>query len=168
MQISQRVLGIQPSKTVELSVKIEELKKQGKDIIGLNVGEPDFPTPNFIKDGTIDAIKDNHTKYGHVSGLVTLREKIAENISKDISCDNLKLSANNILISNGSKQIIYNIFQTICNPDDEVIVFKPYWVTFPESIKLAGGVPVFVDSKDNFQLDLEKFESAITLSLIHI
>jgi aspartate aminotransferase len=151
MKLSSRVESIEISKTVELSCLIDKLKSEGRDIIGLNVGEPDFETPDSIKDATIDAIRNNHTRYSEVAGLSLLREQLGANFSKE-----------NVLISNGSKQIIYSVFQTICNPGDEVIILRPYWVTFPESVKLAGGVPIYVDTKDDHQMDIDLIEQAIT------
>jgi aspartate aminotransferase len=158
MNFSNRVNSIQASKTVELDALVRTLKSQGEDIIGLNVGEPNFPTPNIIKEATIDAIKDNQTKYSFVSGITELREKI----SNELESHHIELTQENVLIANGSKQIIYSVFQTICNTGDEIIVLKPYWVSFPESIKLAGGTPIFIDTKSDFQIDIEKVKDAIT------
>lgn len=158
MVFSNRVKSIQASKTVELDSLVRTLRSNGEDIIGLNVGEPNFPTPSIIKDATINAINNDQTKYSFVSGIAELREKI----SKEYENSPIELTQNNVLIANGSKQIIYSIFQTICNPGDEIIVLRPYWVSFPESIKLAGGIPVFVNTKSDFQLDIEEIGKAIT------
>ncbi len=158
MKLSDRVINIEESQTVGLASVIHELKSRGEKIIGLNVGEPDFHTPENIKQATIKALEENQTKYSLVPGLTSLREAIAKKLHQENAID---CGVENILISHGSKQILYNIFQTIINPGDEVIVLRPYWVTFPESIKLAGGVPVFVET-DNHQMNLNLIEQAIT------
>ena len=163
MNFSKRVEDIEASKTVALSVLIQELKAQGKDIIALNVGEPDFSTPYEIKEATVLAIKEDKTKYDHVNGLEKLRNKIANHLNLTTPQGHpFKFTDKNILIANGSKQIIYTTMQTICNPGDEVIILKPYWVTFPESVKLAGGVPVFVETDQNHQIDFKALERVIT------
>ncbi|WP_417335541.1 pyridoxal phosphate-dependent aminotransferase [Halobacteriovorax marinus] len=159
MENSNRVKSIEPSKSISLSAKIAELKKQGEDIIGLNVGEPDFATPAPIIEATIKALKENKTRYSLVQGLDQLRDGIAYYLNKKY---NLNANKDHILLGNGSKHILYLIFQTLLNDGDEVIIPSPYWVTFPESVKLAGGVPKFVETLDNFQLDLNAIESAIT------
>ncbi|WP_290732984.1 pyridoxal phosphate-dependent aminotransferase [Halobacteriovorax sp. JY17] len=159
MENSKRVNSIEPSKSISLSAKIAELKKLGEDIIGLNVGEPDFATPAPIIQATIAALKDNETRYSLVQGLDQLREGIAYYLNKKYT---LNANKDHILLGNGSKHILYLIFQTLLNDGDEVIIPSPYWVTFPESVKLAGGVPRFVETKKNFQLDLKTIEEAIT------
>ncbi|ATH08772.1 hypothetical protein BIY24_12685 [Halobacteriovorax marinus] len=159
MENSNRVKSIEPSKSISLSAKIAELKEQGEDIIGLNVGEPDFATPAPIIEATIKALKENKTRYSLVQGLDQLRDGIAYYLNKKY---NLNANKDHILLGNGSKHILYLIFQTLLNDGDEVIIPSPYWVTFPESVKLAGGVPKFVETLDNFQLDLNAIESAIT------
>jgi aspartate aminotransferase len=154
MKFSSRIENIEASKTVSLSALISQLRSEGKDIISLNVGEPDFHTDEHIKKATIEAIKENKTKYSLVPGVLELRSKIAKASVLDIN-------EKNILVANGSKQIIFSVLQTICDVENEIIVFRPYWVTIPESVKLAGGKPVFVDTKDN-QLDIEALEKSIT------
>lgn len=158
MKFSARIQDIETSATVQLSGLIQKLKASGENIIGLNVGEPDFSTPDEIKQATIRAIEKDQTKYDHVCGVEELRCKIA----KSLGTDAIPLTAKNVLIANGSKQIIYTALQTLCDPGDEVIILRPYWVTFPESVKLAGAKPIFVETKKNHQLDLEKIENAIT------
>jgi aspartate aminotransferase len=155
MTFSTKSKLIEKSRTTRLASLIQSLKEEGRDIIGLHVGEPDFDTPTSIKEATITAIKENKTKYGLVSGELELRKKIASRFDYE-------LTEKNILVANGSKQIIFTIFQSLCNPEDEVIVFRPYWVTFPESIKLAGGIPVFVETKKDYHLDFENIKNAIT------
>lgn len=157
-QLSNRVQNIEESKTVGLASVIAKMRGEGKSIISLNVGEPDFKTPEAIKKATMDAVRDDKTRYSLVPGEKELREAICQKLKKD---NQIETSANNILVSNGSKQVLYNVFQSILNPGDEVIIPAPYWVTFPESIKLAGGVPVFVETNKN-QLVLENIEKAVT------
>ena len=156
--LSQRVLNVEGSKSVGLASVLMKLKKEGRDIISLNVGEPDLPTPEVVKEATNKAMRDNHTRYSLVEGIPELRERIASRFERTTG---RKISPSQILISNGSKQTLYNIFQTMLNPGDEVIIPRPYWVSFPEAVKLAGGVPVFVDAPD-LQLPLEGIRSAIT------
>jgi len=157
--LSSRVLNIEESKTVGLASIINDLKNQGQTIISLNVGEPDFATPEPIKEATIAAIKENHTRYSLVSGVVQLRTEIKHKLKIE---NNIDVSIDQIVLSNGSKQTLYNIFQALLNPGDEVIIPVPYWVTFPESVKLAGGIPRFVKCDPvSFQIDLEDLEKNI-------
>lgn len=156
--ISERIQKIQESGSVALASKVIELKKSGQDIISLSIGEPDFDTPLDIIKATQKALDQQQTRYSLVPGILELRQEIAKKLWRDNA---IKARPEEILVSNGSKQILYNIFQTLLNPGDEVIVPVPYWVTFPESIRLAGGVPVFVDCP-NLQLDLALVEQAIT------
>jgi aspartate aminotransferase len=158
LTISQRVQAIEESSTVKLFGQVEALKASGKQIITFNLGEPDFDPPAPIMNATRKALDENQTKYSANPGLKTLREAILAKLKHDNGID-AKLE--NILVANGSKQVLYNLFQTILNPGDEVIVLRPYWVTFPEGIKLAGGVPVFVDTVEH-QPDLALIEAAIT------
>lgn len=156
--IADRVAGIAESKSIKLAAVVSELRSQGKKIIGLNVGEPDFDTPAPIIDATRTALKEGRTRYSLVEGIQELRTAIA---ARHNNLHPRKINAKNVLISNGSKQILYNIFQTLINPGEEVIIPIPYWVTFPESVKLAGGIPVYVNTKKS-QLDLVAIEAAIT------
>ncbi|WP_372655848.1 pyridoxal phosphate-dependent aminotransferase [Halobacteriovorax sp.] len=158
MENSKRVNCIEASKSISLSAKIAELKELGEDIIGLNVGEPDFATPAPIIEATITALRENKTRYSLVQGLDQLRDGIAHYLNKKYD---LNANKDHILLGNGSKHILYLIFQTLLNDGDEVIIPSPYWVTFPESVKLAGGVPHFVETKENFQLDIQNIENAI-------
>ncbi|MDC0255227.1 pyridoxal phosphate-dependent aminotransferase [Bacteriovoracales bacterium] len=157
MNLSKRVNSITPSKSIEFSSKVTLLKSQGKKILELNVGETDFKTPLPILEATQKALMENKTRYSPVDGIPELRDKIAENYNKF----NQNISKDHVFIGSGSKHILYNIFQVICDDDDEVIIPSPYWVTFPETVKLAGGKPIFVDTIRH-QLDLTKIEKAIT------
>lgn len=156
--ISNRIQNIQESGSVALASKVIELKKAGQDIISLSIGEPDFDTPIEIIRATQKALEQQHTRYSLVPGILELREAICQKLLKE---NQISARPEEVLIANGSKQILYNIFQAILNPGDEVIVPVPYWVTFPESIKLAAGVPVFVECP-NLQLDVALVEKAIT------
>lgn len=156
--ISKRIENIQESGSVALASKVIELKKSGQDIISLSIGEPDFDTPVEIIEATKKALDLQHTRYSLVPGILELREAICQKLLKE---NDILAKPDEILVANGSKQVLYNLFQAILNLGDEVIVPKPYWVTFPESIKLAGGTPVYVDCPD-LQLDLELIEKSIT------
>lgn len=158
MHLSDRIKAIEASKSIQLAATVNELRKEGKKIISMNVGEPDFPTPLPIIDATKLALDKNETRYSLVPGIEKLRTEIAKKLAKE---NNIYISEDEIIVSNGSKQILYNIFQTIINPGDEVIIPIPYWVSFPESVKLAGGQPIFVETK-NHQLDLQNIENSIT------
>lgn len=158
MTLAERALQISESNTTRLMGIVNQLKAEGKQIVSFNAGEPDFDPPEVIVQATVTALQKGLTKYGPVPGEPALRAAIAEKVGRE---NGIEAKAENILVGNGSKQILYNIFQTICNPGDEVIVLKPYWVTFPEGIKLAGGVPVFVDTVAH-QPDLDLIKAAIT------
>jgi len=158
MKLADRIHEIEESKSVGLAAIVASLRAEGREIISLNVGEPDFPTPDSIINATKKALDENKTRYSLVQGIKELRQGIAEKVTRD---NNYKVTYENIILGNGSKHILYNIFQTIINPGEEVIIPAPYWVTFPESVKLASGNPVFVPTKD-LQLDLEAIENAIT------
>jgi aspartate aminotransferase len=153
MKLSDRIGRIEASGTVHFTQLIQQLRGQGRDIIDLAVGEPPYETPATVIDGTKQALDQRKTKYGPVSGLQELKSCLA------LQFDGY--DAHNIIICNGSKQCLYAMFQVICNPLDEVIIPRPYWVSFPQQVKLAGGQPVFVDTC-NHQLDCEKIERAVT------
>ncbi len=156
--ISKRVLAIEESKSIALARVIQDLKNQGQTIIPFNVGEPDFLPPQKVLEHTSQALMAGETRYSLVAGVLRLRELLA----KDLSAEwNREINCDQICISNGSKQVLYNIFQAILNPGDEVLVPTPYWVTFPESIKLAAGTPKFVDHQ-NLRIDLSDLENKIT------
>ena len=159
MDVSNRMSAIAPSGSIAIAAKISKLRKSGENIIGLNVGEPDFPAPDQVIKATTKALKEGKTRYSLVRGEDGLREEIANYYNRKYP---RTISEANVLVGNGSKQIIYNAFQAILNEGDEVIIPIPYWVTIPESVKLAGGVNVLVDSKENFHLDLEKIKAKIT------
>ncbi|UCF93682.1 MAG: pyridoxal phosphate-dependent aminotransferase [Desulfobacterales bacterium] len=153
MRLADRVQQIEASRTNQMTPLIAKLRREGRSIINLAVGEPEDDTPGGIIDATKAALDARQTRYGPVPGLSDLRAAIAgryEGYDQD-----------NIVISNGSKQSLFSIFQVICNPGDEVIIPRPYWVSFPEQVKLAGGTPVLVDTRDH-QLDGVAIENAIS------
>jgi len=152
MKLSDRIQSIEESKTVQFTSLIHNLRKQGKAVIDLAVGEPGFDPPREVIDSTKEALDAQQTRYGPVAGLPELKAKLAE--AFEGYCEE------NIILSNGSKQSLYSIFQAICDPDDEVIIPRPFWVSFSQQVKLAGAKPVFVDTKRH-QLDVEEIEQAI-------
>ena len=153
MKLSDRINQIEPSGTVRFTQLIQQLRGQGKEIIDLAVGEPPYDTPATVINATQMALAEGKTKYSPAAGLAKLKSRLAEQFDG--------YDHRNILISNGSKQCLYAMFQAICNPLDEVVIPRPYWVSFPEQVKLAGGIPVFVDT-DSHQLNCEKIQRAIT------
>lgn len=159
--LSEKVEAVKPSPTLAVSNRATELKTSGKDIIDLGVGEPDFDTPDHIKEAAIKAIHNGMTKYTAVDGIPSLKKAIAIKFAKE---NNLQYSANQILVSNGAKQSLYNLFQALLNRGDEVIIPAPYWVSYPDMVLLADGKPVFIstDITDNFKIRPEQLEQAIT------
>ena len=157
--ISDRVRSISESASVKLAGEITKLRLKGEKIIGLHIGEPDFLPNEKIELAITKAMKDGKVRYSLVAGEILLREKIIEAENKNSL---IKLDLDHIVISNGSKQSIYNIFQTICNPGDEIIIPAPYWISFPESVKLAGATPIFVDLDENLQPSIKEIEKVIS------
>ena len=152
---------VKPSATIAVSQKARELKAAGRDVIGLGAGEPDFDTPQNIKDAAIDAIRRGETKYPPVSGIAPLREAIAQKFKRE---NGLDYKASQTIVGTGGKQILYNAFVATLNPGDEVVIPAPYWVSYPEMVALNGGTPMFVDTKieDGFKVRPEALEAAIT------
>ena len=161
--VSQRVSQIGASETLRIAAKAMELKAQGIDVISLSVGEPDFPTPENIKDAGKSAIDANITKYTPNPGLPELRKVIAEKLKRD---NDLVYEPSQILVSSGAKNSLYNCFMAILDEDDEVIIPSPYWVSYPQQVKLAGGRPVIVDTKEEngFRITPEELKAAISFS----
>ncbi|WP_320674594.1 pyridoxal phosphate-dependent aminotransferase [Prochlorococcus sp. MIT 1341] len=159
--LSQRALALTPSLTLEISARAKALANDGRDICSLSAGEPDFPTPPFIVEAAIKALKDGLTKYGPSAGDPELREAIAHKIT---NVNDIPTSPNQVLVTNGGKQAIYNLLQIIINPSDEVIIPAPYWLSYPEMVKLSGGKPIICESttSQGFELNIEKLESLIT------
>lgn len=160
LEISQRAKNVSPSLTLAITEQANRMKAQGIDVVGFGVGEPDFDTPSYVVDAAKYAMDRGMTKYTAVAGMKELRE----NISKKLAADNgLVYAADRIVVSNGGKQALFNVFQTIIEPGDEVILLAPYWLSYPEMVKFCGGKVVAVDlADDGFQLNVEKIEKAVT------
>jgi len=162
MNLSKKAKHIQPSVTLAISAKASEMKAKGIDVIGFGVGEPDFNTPLNIQEAAINAIRDGRTKYTAASGIPELKRAVAAKFLKE---NDLNYKESQIIVSTGAKQCLANLFQAVLNPGDEVLIQTPYWVSYPELIQLADGVPVFIetDEKDNFKLSIDKLEEAVTV-----
>ncbi len=160
MHIAQRIQSMEPSATLEMAKKSRELKSQGLDIISLSLGEPDFDTPEYIKNAGINAIVNNITKYPPVAGFMELREAISTKFKRD---NNLDYKPSQVVVSTGAKQSLANIFLSVLDEGDEVIIFAPYWVTYYEQIKLAQGVPVVLQSdiSSDYKINPEELKEAI-------
>ncbi|HNV06686.1 MAG TPA: aspartate aminotransferase [Petrotogaceae bacterium] len=141
MLFSKNILAVEPSLTLALNAKAIELEKQGVDLVKLTAGEPDFPTPEPICEAAFKAIKEGKTKYTDAKGILDLRKKISEYLNKRLD---IKYDPNDIVVTNGGKQAIYNILLAMINPGDEVMIFDPSWVSYDAQIKMVGGVPVHV------------------------
>jgi len=157
-KISERVKEIKPSATLEINKKANQLKKNGINIINLSVGEPDFDTPAPIKESAISSLKEGFTKYTESSGILELREAICEKFLKE---NKLSYSPEQIVVSNGAKHSLFNIMLAILNYGDEVIIPAPYWVSYPEMVKIAGGKPVFCRWNEKFKIDIEHLKKLI-------
>lgn len=160
-RLSDRLLSMEESATIAMSQKSRELKAQGKDVISLSLGEPDFFTPDFVKDAAKKAIDDNFTKYTPVPGFEDLKEAIVEKFKRD---NNLTYNTNQIVVSTGAKQSIANAVMCLINPGDEVLIPAPYWVSYIEIVKVAGGIPKIVQAtiEDDFKITAEQLEKNIT------
>lgn len=159
MQLSKRMSNFAGSPTSALIAKIAELRAAGQNIISLNIGEPDFGTPNNIKVAGIKAIVDNFTKYTPGTGILDLRKAICAKLKRD---NNVEYDVSEICATVGAKQAVFNSVMAIAGEGDEVIIPIPCWVSYTEMVKLAGAKPVFVEMKDDFDLDLEAIEKAVT------
>ena len=159
--LSNRVQLIKPSPTLAVTNKANELRAAGKDIIGLGAGEPDFDTPDHIKQAAIDAIRAGQTRYTAVDGTPALKKAIIDKFQRD---NGLQYEANQILVSSGGKQSFFNLSLALINPGDEVIIPAPYWVSYPDMVKVSEGVPVIIetDLENRFKMTAEQLEKAIT------
>jgi aspartate aminotransferase len=159
--LSDALSRIKPSATIVITQKARDLKAQGRDVISLSVGEPDFDTPNNIKEAAIAAIQRGETKYPPVSGIVPLREAITKKFKRE---NGLDYKPAQTIVGTGGKQVIYNAMLATLNPGDEVVIPAPYWVSYPEMVGLCGGTPVIVNTEmaHNFKLQPEPLERAIT------
>ena len=161
MELSQRVRNIKPSPTLAISARAAQLKAEGKDIINLGVGEPDFDTPQHIKDAAIAAINKGFTKYTAVGGTPSLKKAVADKFKRD---NGLDYAANQILVSCGGKQSFFNLCQAVIGSGDEVIIPAPYWVSYPDIVILADGKPVIVEAgiDQGFKITPAQLEATIT------
>ncbi|HHV75456.1 MAG TPA: pyridoxal phosphate-dependent aminotransferase [Thermoanaerobacterium sp.] len=161
MILSKSAIGITPSATLEITAKANKLKSQGIDVISFGAGEPDFPTPQFIKDAAVDALNKNYTKYTASSGIMELKEAICKKLLLD---NGLDYAVDQVVVSNGAKHSIFNAMLAILNPEDEVIIPSPYWVSYPEMVKLINCKPIIATTKidNDFKISADEFESLIT------
>ena len=159
--LTKRINSVKPSATITISAKAMELRAKGIDVISLSQGEPDFDTPKHIKDAAIQAINDGKTKYTPVDGTPEIKEAIINKFKRD---NNLDYSPENILVSTGAKQTLFNLFQSVLEEGSEAIIISPYWVSYPDMVILAGAKPIIVDTlqKNNFDLDLDHLRDALS------
>ena len=159
--ISNNLKRIKPSPTIAVTTKAREMRASGKDVIGLGAGEPDFDTPDNIKEAAIEAIKNGETKYTAVDGTPDLKKAIVEKFKRE---NNLNYTTDQITVGTGGKQVIYNTFMATLNKGDEVIIPAPFWVSYPDMVLLAGGTPKIIkcEEKDGFKLSAKKLEKAIS------
>jgi aspartate aminotransferase len=161
MELAQRITEIQPSITLAISAMAKAMQKDGQDVCSFSAGEPDFDTPAHIKDAAKLALDRGKTKYGAAAGEPALREAIANKLQRE---NNLNYRAENVLVTNGGKHSLYNLMMTLINPGDEVIIPAPFWLSYPEMVKLAGGKPVIVatDQSTGYKITAEALNRAIT------
>lgn len=159
--LSDRINSLEVSQTLAMAAKVRELKSEGKDVISLSLGEPDFNTPEFVKQAAKEAIEQNYSTYTPVDGYLELREAISKKFKRD---NNLEYKASQIVVSTGAKQSLYNVAQVLLNPGDECILPAPYWVSYAEIVKMAEGIPVVVSTSvdTNFKITPQQLEDAIT------
>ena len=161
MKFSRKIMSVEPSATLAITSKAKSLLASGEDVVILAAGEPDFDTPEEIKEAAHKAIKGGHTKYTPASGTLSLKKAICRKLSED---NGLEYEPANIVVSNGAKHTIYNVLQAICNTGDEVVVIHPFWLSYPEMVKLAGGEPKILktDIANGYRAKPEDIEKAIT------
>ncbi|RSL33430.1 pyridoxal phosphate-dependent aminotransferase [Salibacterium salarium] len=161
MELSKRVSALTPSSTLAITAKAKELKSQGHDVIGLGAGEPDFNTPSYIIEAAAASMREGHTKYTPSGGLPALKQAIADKFKND---QNLEYSHEEIIVGTGAKHILFTLFQALLDEGDEVVIPTPYWVSYPEQVKLAGGEPVYVDGleENDFKITPEQLDQAVT------
>ncbi|MCL2742859.1 MAG: pyridoxal phosphate-dependent aminotransferase [Planctomycetaceae bacterium] len=159
--ISSSVFGLEPSATLAMSAKAKEITAQGKTVYDLSVGEPDFATPQFICDAAIEAMKKGKTKYTIASGIPELKKTVVEKYKQEYGLD---YSPQQVVVTNGAKHALHNVFFSTLNAGDEVIIPAPYWVSYAELVKLSGAIPVIVQTEEqnNFKMTAAQFEKAIT------
>ncbi|MBP3338935.1 MAG: pyridoxal phosphate-dependent aminotransferase [Lachnospiraceae bacterium] len=161
LTLSKKAMQVKPSSTLAITAKAKELKAAGKDVVGFGAGEPDFNTPDNICDAAIEAIKSGFTKYTPASGIVELKQAICDKFKK---FNGLDYKPSQIVISNGGKHSLTNVFSVLLNPGDEVIIPAPYWLSYPEIVKLADGVPVYVrgEKEQGYKVTVEQLEAVTT------
>ncbi len=161
VKLANRVMALTPSSTLAITAKAKELKEQGEDVIGLGAGEPDFNTPQHIIDAALTSMNEGHTKYTPSAGLPALKKAIINKFEVD---QQLTYKPNEIIVGNGAKHVLYTLFQVLLNDGDEVIIPTPYWVSYPEQVKLAGGVPVYIEGNEqnNFKITPDQLKNSIT------
>ncbi|MEL7226159.1 MAG: pyridoxal phosphate-dependent aminotransferase, partial [Cyanobacteria bacterium J06576_12] len=161
MKLASRITRVTPSMTLAISAKAKSMKKEGLDVCSFSAGEPDFDTPGHICEAAKTAIDNGKTRYGPASGEPALKEAIAQKLQRD---NGLNYAASNIMVTNGGKHSLYNLMMAVIEPGDEVIVPAPYWVSYPEMVKLAGGTPVIVETTAaaNYKITAEQLRQAIT------
>ncbi|ULT59885.1 pyridoxal phosphate-dependent aminotransferase [Neobacillus drentensis] len=161
MKLANRVMALTPSTTLAITAKAKELKEKGEDVIGLGAGEPDFNTPQHILDAAVKSMNEGHTKYTPSAGLPALKKAIINKFEAD---QGLSYKPNEVIVGNGAKHVLYTLFQVILNDGDEVIIPTPYWVSYPEQVKLAGGVPVYVEGleQNHFKITPQQLKEAIS------
>ena len=159
--LADRVQTLSPSSTLAITAKANELKAQGIDVIGLGAGEPDFNTPQNILDAAVDSMNKGLTKYTPAGGLPVLKQAIIDKLARD---NKLTYKPNEIMVGVGAKHVLYTLFQVLLNKGDEVIIPIPYWVSYPEQVKLAGGVPVYIEgtAAQNYKITADQLAAAVT------
>lgn len=160
MRISKKCQAVQGSVTLAIDAKAKQMKAENKDVVSFGAGEPDFQTPQYIIDAAVKALNEGKTKYTAAAGLPELRKTICEYTKRNIGTE---YEFDQVVVSNGAKQAIFNALQAILNPGDEVIIFSPFWVSYPEMVKMADGVPVFVETirEQGFKIDFEALNKAV-------
>ena len=161
MQISQRAQSVKPSPTLTITAKAKALRAAGEDVIGFGAGEPDFDTPEHIKQAAIQALEGGDTKYAPVGGTADLKKAIVAKLQRD---NGLTYSPDEVIVSSGAKHSLYNLFQAVLNPGDEIIIPTPYWVSYPDMALLAGATPVYVEGREEngFKLQPDELAKVIT------
>lgn len=161
MKIADRISKVSPSATLKLTAKAKEMKAKGLPVVNYGAGEPDFDTPTAVKEEGVKALESGFTKYTPTSGTVELREAVCKKFEED---QGLKVAMENVVISCGAKHSLYNLIQVLCNPGDEILIPAPFWVSYPEMVYLAGGVPRFVPTfqEEGFRVTAQRLREAVT------
>ncbi|MGM0845930.1 MAG: pyridoxal phosphate-dependent aminotransferase [Bacillota bacterium] len=159
--LAQRVSALTPSTTLAITAKAKEMKSQGIDVIGLGAGEPDFNTPQHIMKAAAESMQEGHTKYTPAGGLQQLKEAVINKFNKD---QGISYEPAEVIVTSGAKHALYTLFQVLLNEGDEVVIPTPYWVSYPEQVKLAGGSPVFVEGKEEneYKITPQQLKAAVT------